>query len=87
MNIEDIFDFIEEEDQDIKRSYGLQISDHGVSTVQYLLDLPTDLFRQKFRMNQETFLRLSNIVIFIIKYLFDCCQLASYRNQCKGAHT
>ena len=61
MEFLEIYDIIEENEP--KRQYKLKNNDHGYAIVQELLDLPEYKFREYFRMNQQTFIKLSEKVI------------------------
>ena len=63
MNFYWIANILEEEEAEEKRKYELKNSDHGVGLLNAILSLPNPEFKNRFRMNKETFLCLAQKVI------------------------
>lgn len=53
MNFHWIADILEEEEQEDRRKYELQNSDHGVGLLNDMLSLSDAEFKSRFRMNKE----------------------------------
>lgn len=64
MNFHWIAEFLEEEEAEERRKLELKNSDHGVGLLNDILSLNNADFKNRFRINKETFLSLAQTVIF-----------------------